>query len=118
MARWLLVQCDAANPDEDAYFLAYGPADTSAEELVRVCDTRWQIEVGFAQAKGEVGLDHDEVRTWDAWHGMSPSASWRMPTWSPCASRPDRKKLVKGGGTPRPPPAHRAGGAPAGARDG
>ncbi len=68
MGRWLLVRRDAADPDEDAYFLAYGPADTSAEELVRVCDTRWQIEEGFAQAKGEVGLDQYEVRTWDAWH--------------------------------------------------
>ncbi len=68
MGRWLLVRRDAADPDEDAYFLAYGPADTSAEELVRVCGTRWQIEEGFAQAKGEVGLDQYEVRTWDAWH--------------------------------------------------
>jgi SRSO17 transposase len=37
-------------------------------ELLRVCGTRWQIEEGFAQAKGEVGLDHYEVRTWTAWH--------------------------------------------------
>jgi SRSO17 transposase len=29
---------------------------------------RWQIEECFAQAKGEVGLDQYEVRTWDAWH--------------------------------------------------
>src|SRR5688572_19860946 len=26
------------------------------------------IEVGFEQAKGEVGLDQYEVRRWDAWH--------------------------------------------------
>jgi len=68
MGRWLLVRRDAAEPDEDAYFLAHGPAGTSAEELVRVCRTRWQIEEGFAQAKGEVGLDHYEARKWDAWH--------------------------------------------------
>ena len=66
--RWLLIRCDAADPDEDAYFLAYGPAGTSAAELVRVCSTRWQIEEAFAQAKGEVGLDQYEVRRWDAWH--------------------------------------------------
>ena len=29
---------------------------------------RWQIEEGFAQAKGEVGLDQYEVRKWEAWH--------------------------------------------------
>ena len=39
-----------------------------SEELVRVCDMRWQIEECFAQAKGEVGMDHYEVRTWEAWH--------------------------------------------------
>jgi len=68
MRRWLLVRRDAEDPDEPASFLAFGPEGTSAEELVRVCTARWQIEEGFAQAKGEVGLDHDEVRTWEAWH--------------------------------------------------
>ncbi len=68
MGRWLLVRRDAAGPREDASFLAHGPAGTGAEELVRVCRTRWQIEEGFAQAKGEVGLDQYEVRRWDAWH--------------------------------------------------
>jgi SRSO17 transposase len=68
MRRWLLVRCDAEDPDEHAYFLAFGPEETTAAELVRVCTTRWQIEEGFAQAKGEVGLDQYEVRTWEAWH--------------------------------------------------
>ena len=68
MRRWLLVRCDAEDPDEHAYFLAFGPEETTAAELVRVCTTRWQIEDGFAQAKGEVGLDQYEVRKWDAWH--------------------------------------------------
>ena len=68
MERWLLIRRDAHKPDEDAYWLAYGPAETSNEELVRVCDTRWQIEECFGQAKGEVGLDQYEVRTWVAWH--------------------------------------------------
>jgi SRSO17 transposase len=68
MRRWLLVRCDAEDPDEHAYFLAYGPAQTGEDELLRVCTTRWQIEEGFAQAKGEVGLDQYEVRKWEAWH--------------------------------------------------
>jgi hypothetical protein len=34
--------------------------------LVRVCTTRWQIEEGFAQANGEVGLDQDEGRNGEA----------------------------------------------------
>lgn len=68
MRRWLLVRCDAQDPDEHAYFLAYGPAETGEDELIRVCTARWQIEEGFAQAKGEVGLDQYEVRKWEAWH--------------------------------------------------
>ncbi len=68
MRRWLLVRRDSADSDAPTYWLAYGPMETTLEELVRVCDTRWQIEECFAQAKGEVGLDHYEVRTWEAWH--------------------------------------------------
>jgi SRSO17 transposase len=29
---------------------------------VRVCQERWAVEECFAEAKGEVGLDHYEVR--------------------------------------------------------
>jgi SRSO17 transposase len=68
MRRWLLVRCDAEDPDEHRYFLACGPEETAAEELVRVCESRWQIEECLAEAKGEVGLDHYEVRKWVAWH--------------------------------------------------
>jgi SRSO17 transposase len=68
MRRWLLVRCDAEDPEEHRYFLLYGPEETAGEELVRVCKTRWQIEESLAEAKGEVGLDHYEVRKWEAWH--------------------------------------------------
>ena len=30
--------------------------------------SRWKIEEGHEQAKGEVGLDQYEVRTWRAWY--------------------------------------------------
>jgi len=68
MRRWLLVRCDAEDPDEHRYVLACGPEETAAEELARVCERRWQIEECLAEAKGEVGLDHYEVRQWVAWH--------------------------------------------------
>jgi SRSO17 transposase len=35
---------------------------------VRVAGSRWAIEEGFEQAKGEVGLDHYEVRRWPGWY--------------------------------------------------
>jgi hypothetical protein len=45
----------------------YGPAAASLVGLVRVPGTRWVVE-GFQQAKGEVGLDPDEVRRWPGWY--------------------------------------------------
>jgi hypothetical protein len=53
---------------ELAYYACYGPADTSLVGLVRVAGIRWAIEDGFQQAKGEVGLDHYEVRRWPGWY--------------------------------------------------
>jgi SRSO17 transposase len=68
MRRWLLIRRDGDDGDDLRFFLAYGAEVTSEAELLRVCRVRWQIEECFAQAKGEVGLDQYEVRTWDAWH--------------------------------------------------
>ncbi len=68
MRRWLLIRRSAENTNDLAYYLTYGLADTTMQDLVRVCDARWSIEEGFAQAKGEVGLDQYEIRSWDAWH--------------------------------------------------
>jgi SRSO17 transposase len=66
--RWLLIRRSQEEKSDLAYYLAYGPEATLFPELVRVCDRRWVIEEGFAEAKGEVGLDQYEVRTWTAWH--------------------------------------------------
>jgi SRSO17 transposase len=68
MRRWLLIRRSGDDGGDLGYFLAYGAEDTAEPELLRVCGVRWQIEECFAQAKGEVGLDHYEVRTWAAWH--------------------------------------------------
>ena len=68
MRRWLLIRRGGDDGEDLAFFLAYGPEDIAETELFRVCGVRWQIEECFAQAKGEVGLDQYEVRTWDAWH--------------------------------------------------
>ena len=65
--RWLLVRRAPDDPTDCAYFRAFGPVETTAEELVRVAGMRWAIEEGLAQVKGEVGLDQYEVRRWEAW---------------------------------------------------
>ena len=64
MRRWLLVRRSTDDPEDLGYYQAYGPEGTSIEELVRVCQDRWAVEQCFAEAKGEVGLDHYEVRRW------------------------------------------------------
>jgi SRSO17 transposase len=68
MRRWLLVRRSPDDQGDVAYYLAYGAESTAVDELIRACDARWQVEECFAQAKGEVGMDQYEVRTWTAWH--------------------------------------------------
>jgi SRSO17 transposase len=68
MRRWLLVRRSTDDPEDQGFYQAYGPEETTLEELVGVCQDRWAIEQCFAEAKGEVGMDHYEVRRWDAWH--------------------------------------------------
>ena len=55
---------------ELAYYLCWGPVRTALAGLVEVAGTRWAIECGFQQAKGEVGLDHYEVRRWPGWYRL------------------------------------------------
>lgn len=66
--RWVLIRRSLSDPSERAYYRAYGPAQTSLVELVRVTGSRWRIEEGYEQAKGEVGLDQYEVRGFRAWY--------------------------------------------------
>jgi SRSO17 transposase len=67
-AQWLLVRRSVSDPTEHAYYRVAGPADTPMPKMVEVAGCRWAIEIGFEQAKGEVGLDQYEVRTWTAWY--------------------------------------------------
>jgi SRSO17 transposase len=65
--RGLLIRRTIA--DEDlAFFSTWCPAGTSLEELVRVEGQRWAIEDAFETAKTELGLTHNETRSWHGWH--------------------------------------------------
>ncbi len=65
---WLLVRRSVADPTELAYYVCFCPAATLLAELVRGAGSRWAIEESFESAKGEVGLDHYEVRRWPGWY--------------------------------------------------
>ena len=56
------------DPKQLAYYLAYAPARTSLETLVRVASTRYTVEQCIEEAKGETGLDEYEVRFWHSWY--------------------------------------------------
>src|SRR5712692_4147037 len=67
-ASWVLIRRSLAEPSKRAYYRAWGPPSTPLTQLVQVAGSRWPIEEGFEQAKGEVGLDQYEVRSWTAWY--------------------------------------------------
>jgi SRSO17 transposase len=67
-ARWLLARRSLDDPTDIAYFTVFAPHTTPLESVVQVAGSRWAIEVGFKTAKGEVGLDQYEVRSWRGWY--------------------------------------------------
>lgn len=64
----VLIRRHPTRTDEVAFYLVSAPADTPLPEIVRAAGARWSIEDVFHLAKGEVGLDHYEVRGWHGWH--------------------------------------------------
>jgi SRSO17 transposase len=65
--RGLLVRRSIAD-GELAFFTTWCPAGTGIAVLVKVEGHRWAIEDGFETAKNELGLDHNETRSWHGWH--------------------------------------------------
>jgi SRSO17 transposase len=53
---------------ELAFFRCWSPRSVTLPELAAVAGARWGIEDCFAEAKGEAGLDHYQVRRYRAWH--------------------------------------------------
>lgn len=65
--RGLLIRRHVAD-GELAFFTTWCPGGTPIETLVRVEGRRWAIEDSFETAKNELGLDHNETRSWHGWH--------------------------------------------------
>jgi SRSO17 transposase len=59
---------DSKGERELAFFTCHARAGTTLAELVRVAGTRWAVEECFQAAKNETGLDHYQVRRYDAWY--------------------------------------------------
>jgi SRSO17 transposase len=65
--RGLLIRRSIADQSL-AFFTTWCPAGTGVETLVRVEGARWAVEDAFETTKNELGLDHNETRSWHGWH--------------------------------------------------
>ena len=65
--RGLLIRRNIADGDL-AFFSTWCPKGMPMEKLVSVEGHRWAIEDSFEAAKNELGLDHNETRSWHGWH--------------------------------------------------
>jgi SRSO17 transposase len=64
----LLVRRSISKPSELAYYICHTHHRAPVAELVRVAASRWGIEETFQFAKNETGLDHYQVRKYQAWY--------------------------------------------------
>jgi SRSO17 transposase len=76
--RWLLVRRSLSAPEDLTAYVVFAPQPTTLEEVVRVAGSRWTVESSFEAAKGEVGLDQYEVRSWTAWYRHITLAMWAL----------------------------------------
>ena len=109
--KGLLLRRSLAEPGKLAFYLTHAAHGTALADLVRIAGTRWTIEACFEAAKGEVGLDQYEVRSWTGWHRHVTLAMLAH------AYLAVLRKTVVGGGAHagpgrRAPAAHRAQAAP------
>lgn len=99
--RWLLVRRSLSDPTERTAYIVFAPAGTALDTVVQVVGRRWTVEQCFEEAKGEVGLDQYEVRSWTGWYRHITLAMWAYALLTvlraahlPAA--PPLKKIVQG----------------------
>ncbi len=83
--RGLLIRRSLAD-GKLAFFTTWCPAGTAADKLIQVEGCRWAIEDSFETAKTELGLDHNETRSWHGWHGWHRHVSLVMLAFAMMAS--------------------------------
>jgi SRSO17 transposase len=64
----LLIRRSASRPSELAFYLCHTPRPVPLSRLVTVAGTRWTVEECFQAAKNETGMDHYQVRLYQAWY--------------------------------------------------
>ena len=66
--KGLLIRRKIKKPEEFTFYLTHIPTGIALADLAQVAGMRWTVESCFEAAKGEVGLDQYEVRSWAGWH--------------------------------------------------
>lgn len=62
------VPLDAADKPELKVYLSNAPSDTPKATFVWASGMRWPIESAIEECRGELGMDHYEMRGWKGWH--------------------------------------------------
>lgn len=65
--RLMVIRTEEKVP-EYRYYFSNAQEDVALAEMVHAASARYWIEDCFERAKGRVGLDHYEVRSWLGWH--------------------------------------------------
>lgn len=105
-AVWLIVRRSVSATPEVKVYLSNAAAASPTSGFVWRSGMRWPVESAIEECKGELGLDHYEVRGWVGWHHhltLTLLAHHFLV-------RMQRRLAEKGGGPNRAPcasPAHR-----------
>jgi len=65
---WLICRRGLEPGAEVTYDVSNAPATCPPTTLVRLSGLRWPVETALEEGKTELGMDHDETRTWRGWH--------------------------------------------------
>ena len=66
--EWLLIEWPKNESEPTKYWLSTLPEKTSRKSLVKIAKHRWIIERDYEELKQELGLGHDEGRSWRGFH--------------------------------------------------
>jgi len=100
---WVVIRRKVSGPAEEPewkFYLSNAPLETKLSTFVRVSGMRWPIETCFAECKGELGMDHYELRRLSR---LAPSHDPGHSGPSFSGSRASAPEPERGGFCARPP---------------
>jgi SRSO17 transposase len=65
---WAVLRRSLSSVAELKVHLSNAPRSCERRDLAQMTGWRWPIETTFEEAKGEVGMDQYETRSWPGWH--------------------------------------------------